>query len=388
MKETITELEKLFSEAKAQNEFEFILTLINFKGMEAKYDTLYEWFDAIEMYKELYQQFDGKKKTRIACMIYSTFFENSDFYNILGSLCNVSLGYHSSPYFFWKTKKQDRLLGTGEKINLVSEILDDCNKKKILQFFNDEHHAAIRNSFFHAAYSLNEYDYNLHDTEPVCISGFGRYYFDVKKFLYPTVDKVIAFFDAFKKYFLDSFAAYIQDKIIKGYFPNLRDVEIKGGTDGLQGFVVKNTTQHYGERSDSWILYNKEYDMWQAMNIRINMGDKEAIEIDERLTRYEKKSKINISDVEFNNLGDKIIDRNLDKEMKRLVELFIRFGDKKYGDWNTEANTYRKASLAKDILPYYQKADLLNKHIDPKEMRARIKELNESLEKNKIAANI
>lgn len=59
MEETITELEKLFSEAKAQNEFEFILTLINFKGMEAKYDTLYEWFDAIEMYKELYQQFDG-----------------------------------------------------------------------------------------------------------------------------------------------------------------------------------------------------------------------------------------------------------------------------------------------------------------------------------------
>ena len=376
MKETITELEKLFSEAKAQNEFEFILTLINFKGMEANYDTLYEWFDAIEMYKELYQQFDGKKKTRMACMIYSTFFENSDFYNILGSLCNVSLGYHSSPYFFWKTKKQDRLLGTGEKINLVSEILDDCNKKKILQFFNDEHHAAIRNSFFHAAYSLNEYDYNLHDTEPVCISGFGRYYFDVKEFLYPTVDKVIAFFDAFKKHFLDSFAAYIQDKIIKG------------GTDGLQGFVVKNTTQHYGERSDSWILYNKEYDMWQAMNIRINMGDKEAIEIDEGLTRYEKKSKINISDVEFNNLGDKIIDRNLDKEMKRLVELFIRFGDKKYGDWKAEANPYRKESLAKDILPYYQKANLLNKHIDPKEIRARIKVVNESLGKNKIAANI
>jgi hypothetical protein len=128
--------------------------------------------------------------------------------------------------------------------------------------------------------------------------------------------------------------------------------------------------------------------MWQAMNIRLNMGDKEAIEIDERLTRYEKKLKINISDVEFNNLGDKIIDRNLDKEMERLVELFIRFGDKKYGDWKAEANRYRKASLPKDILPYYQKADLLNKHIDPKEMRARIKELNESMEKNNIATSI
>ena len=64
MEETITELKNLFLDAKAKNKFEFIQTLINFKGMEAKYDTLYEWFDAIEMYKELYQQFDGNKKTR------------------------------------------------------------------------------------------------------------------------------------------------------------------------------------------------------------------------------------------------------------------------------------------------------------------------------------
>jgi hypothetical protein len=90
-------------------------------------------------------------------------------------------------------------------------------------------------------------------------------------------------------------------------------------------------------------------------------------------------SKINISDVEFNNLGDKIIDRNLDSEMKRLVELLIRFGDKKYNDWKAEVNPYRKASLPKDILSYYEKADLLNKHIDPKEMRARIKELKGSI---------
>jgi hypothetical protein len=381
MNETITELETLFSEAKAKNEFEFILTLINFKGMVAKYDTLYEWFDAIEMYKELYREFDGKKKTRMACMLYSTFFENSDFYNILGSLCNVWLGYHSSSYFFWKTKKHDRLLGTVEKINLVSEILNDCSKKYILQFLNDEHHSSIRNSFFHAAYSLNEDAYNLHDTESIKIGGVGRYYFDVNEFLYPKVDMIIDFFVAFKKLFLESFSAYTHDKIIKGYFPNLSDIEIKGGHDGLQGFVVKNTAQVYEKWIDSWIIYNKEYDMWQAMNIRFSVSDREAIEIEERLIRYERKSKINISDVEFNNLGDKIIERNLDSEMKRLVELFIRFGDKKYEDWKIEPNPYRKASLPKDILVYYQNADLHNKHIDSKKIKARIKELNDCLEK-------
>lgn len=57
---------------------------------------------------------------------------------------------------FGKPKKQDRLLGTGEKIGLVSEILDNCNKKNILKFFADDHHESIRNSFFHAAYNLIE----------------------------------------------------------------------------------------------------------------------------------------------------------------------------------------------------------------------------------------
>jgi hypothetical protein len=280
-----------------------------------------------------------------------------------------------------ENKKKNRLLGIVEKINLVSEILNDCSKKYILQFFNDEHHSSIRNSFFHAAYSLNEDVYNLHDTESIKIGGVSRYYFDVNEFLYPTVDMIIDFFVAFKKLFLESFLAYTQDKIISGYFLKLRDIEIKGGLDGLQGFVVKNTALIYEKSIDSWIIYNKEYDMWQAMNIRFSVSDKEAIEIDERLIRYERKPKIYISDVEFNNLGDKIIERNLDSEMKRFVGLFIRFGDKKYEDWKVEINPYRKASLPKDIITYYQKADLLNKHTDSKMIKARIKELNDSLEK-------
>ena len=128
MDNAIKDLASLFEESQAANEFEFILTLMNFKGMASTEDTLHEWFAAIDMYKGLYAELDGKEKTRIACLLYSTFFENSDFYNILGSLCNISLGYRESTYFFCKTRRQDRLLGTGEKINLVVEILNDCGK--------------------------------------------------------------------------------------------------------------------------------------------------------------------------------------------------------------------------------------------------------------------
>lgn|SRR3990170_4960954 len=91
MENAIKDLTSLFEEAQAANEFEFILPLMNFKGMASTEDTLHEWFAAIEMYQRLYAELDGKERTRIACLLYSTFFENSDFYNIIGSLCSISL---------------------------------------------------------------------------------------------------------------------------------------------------------------------------------------------------------------------------------------------------------------------------------------------------------
>ncbi len=87
MEHALKELTELFDEAKAQAEFEFIMTLINYRGMGSTDVTnLYEWFDAIEFYKRLYASHSGKDKTRMAALLYATFFENSDFYNIIGSL--------------------------------------------------------------------------------------------------------------------------------------------------------------------------------------------------------------------------------------------------------------------------------------------------------------
>ena len=107
MDNVINDLKSLFEEAKKKNEFDFVLTLINYRGMGTHklMTNLYEWFDAIGFYNNLYHVYTGKEKTRIAALIYSTFFENSDFYNIIGSLCKVKTGYKGSSYLFWKTKK-------------------------------------------------------------------------------------------------------------------------------------------------------------------------------------------------------------------------------------------------------------------------------------------
>lgn len=85
----LKELIELFEEVKQKNEFEFILILMNYKGIgEIEFMVnFYEWFDVIEFYKIQYYLLEGKQKVRMGIFFYFIFFENSDFYNIIGSLC-------------------------------------------------------------------------------------------------------------------------------------------------------------------------------------------------------------------------------------------------------------------------------------------------------------
>lgn len=358
MNDTINDLTTLFDEARERAEFEFVQILINYRGVGTKElsTNLHEWFGAIEFYKRLYFQLTHKEKTRIGTLLYSTFFENSDFYNILGSLCKVKLGYKGSSYLFWKTKKYERLLGIGEKQDYLLELLDDAGKLNIISFFQDNHFKEIRNTFFHSAYSLSDEEYNLHDSEAIVIGGVGRYYFNVTEFLYPKIESVIIFFDAFKKLYLDSFASYQADKEVDALFPNLCKATILGSKDGLKGFRIKNSVQFYGKWHDSGVWYDEQYDMWAGHNIRFDSASVETIEIQESLTRYENKEDINRSDREFENLVDKILERQDANEIYRATHLLVKFGDIRLKKMLAETNGYKQRSFPKIILPLYRQA--------------------------------
>lgn len=358
MKETLSELTTLFEEAKQKREFEFVQTLINYRGIGAKElsTNLYEWFEAIEFYKELFFKFSDKEKTRIGTLLYSTFFENSDFYNILGSLCKIKLGNKGSSYLFWKTKKYERLLGIGEKQEFLVELLDDAGKLNIISFFEETHYKEIRNSFFHSAYSLNDEEYILHDSEPIYISGVGQSSFIVAEFLYPKIENIIQFFDTFKKLYLDSFTSYQADKEVDALFPNPCKATILGSKDGLKGFKIKNSVQFYGEWHDSGVWYDEKYDMWAGHNININFANVETIEIQESLSRYENKKDINRSDLEFQNLVDKILDRQDANEIYRAINLLVKFGDVRLKKMIAETNGFKQKNFPKIILPFYRQA--------------------------------
>ena len=378
MENKINEVKSLFDEAKQKSEFDFVLTLINYRGMGTHKLTtnLHEWFSAIDFYKSLYFTHSGKEKTRIGSLIYSTFFENSDFYNIIGSLCRIKLGYKGSSYLFWKTKKYERLLGIGEKQDFLVELLDEAEKYEIITFFTENHFKEIRNTFFHSAYSLSDDEYHLHDSDPITIRGVRQYSFNVETFLYPKIESVISFFNTFKGMYLESFDSYKTDKEVHGLFPNPSKIILLGSEDGLKGFKIKDAVQFYGKSHDSGIWYEKEHDMWAGQNIEIYFANIETIEIGEQLSRYEKKAEINLNNAEFVNLVDKVKERNNPQELIRAVNLLAKFGQAKESKMNSEQNEYKKKSYLKFILPYYKKAVELGDNIsDLTSLKDRIKEL-------------
>lgn len=365
MEKELNDLNTLFDEAKNKSEFDFVLALMNYRGMGTHKLTtnLHEWFEAIEFYKQLYENHTGKEKTRIAALIYSTFFENSDFYNIVGSLCRIKLGYKSSSYLFWKTKKYERLLGIGEKQEALFELLFDAGKEGIIDFFKQNQFKEIRNTFFHSAYALSDDEYILHDTEPIYIEGLGISSFNVNDFFYPKVDNVIMFFDRFKQLYLDAFASYTEDKVVTGNFPNPCQITIMGAPDGLKGFKIKNAVQLFGDWHDSGIWYDERWDMYAGHNIRFNMPNVETIEIDDQLKRYENKDDIHQSDIEFHNLVEKVSDRKLPPEITRATNLLLKFGSLRQQKMDKEANDFKRRSFPKYILPFYKKAIEIGSHL-------------------------
>lgn len=378
MENVTKNLSSLFEEAKQTSEFEFVQTLMNYRGMGTHKLTtnLYEWFDAIEFYKKLYIEHPGKEKARVAALLYSTFFENSDFYNIIGSLCKIKMGYKGSSYLFWKTKKYERLLGIGEKQDVLLELLYDAEKKHIIEFFKQNHFKEIRNTFFHSAYALTEEEYILHDTEPIYIEGLGQSSFNIKEFFFPKVDNIIIFFDTFKELYLNAFASYTTDKLVSGYFPSPVEVIILGAEDGLKGFKMKNAVEFFGQKHDSGIWYDEEYDMYAGHNIVFNMPNIETVEIDEQIKRYENKDDIHQSDVEFHNLIEKISDRKEANEIARATNLLLKFGGLRHLKMDQEQNPFKKRSFPKFILPFYKKAiEIGNKLFDITPIKKAIEEL-------------
>lgn len=336
----------LFNQAKAKDEFNFICTLINYKGMGSKYFTsnLLEWFQAIDYYETLYSEENNlQNKVRIGLLIYSTFFESTDLYNIVGNLCRNILGFKGSSYLYWKHKNADRWLGTAEKVSLINGILVDVKADKISTFFIDNHIKQLRNSFFHSSYAIEDDMYYLKDSDTVFIDGIGKSEFSISEFILPKVDNVIDFFKSFKDAYKFHYESYTADKIIEGFFPDKTNITVLGSHYGLRGFVADGS---YIKLDD---------DFWTAMNIRFDKPSEERRFIIDEIKRLIDKHSIKTNDGSLQYLYEVVTERNVEDEMTSLSIVFRRFGDMKYNEADAETNHFKQIDLQKRALSFYQK---------------------------------
>lgn len=223
---------------------------------------------------------------------------------------------------------------------------------------------------------MTDEEYILYDSEPVYIDGVGQSSFNIEAFLYPRIENVIIFFNAFKSLYLNSFDSYKEDKMVNGFSPNPVKVTILGSNEGLKGFRIKNFVQFYGKWHDSGIWYDEKYDMWAGHNIRMYSENIETIEITEQLTRYENKADINKSDTEFHNLVEKVVERKRANEIARATLLLVKFGDLRFKKMVNEENQFKRESYPKFILPFYKRAIEIGAQLfDTKEIKKRIEML-------------
>lgn len=351
LNETIS---RLFAEAKNANEFEFVCTLINYKGMGSRLSTsnLLEWFDAIEYYKAIYNsETDLNKKLRIGLLLYSTFFESSDMYNMLGSLSRIILGFRSTPYLYYKHEKADRWYGTSEKISMVNEILIDSGFEEIEQFFETVHFKQLRNTFFHSAYSIEEDTYQLHDSDSIIIGNTAISNVSISGFLIPKIENVIEFFDSLKSNYFEHFLSYNTNKNVRGKFPIEMDITVLGSATGLTGFIAGSST------------IRLENDFWTAWNITFDQPTEVDRYVVEELNRLIKKENIRSNDGSLQRLYDVITERNRKEEKENLAKVYGRFATMFRDKAVKETNSFKEIDLCRHSLTYFDKMYELDKTI-------------------------
>lgn len=344
-------IKTLFNRAKEKDEFEFICTLINYRGLGSKYSNsnLYEWFDAIPFYEGLFNAANKlEEKARLGLLIYSTFFESSDLYNILGSLARITLGFRSSPYLYFKKGNFERWYGTGEKISMIEEVLIDSGFSDIQKFFILNHHKSLRNAFFHSSYSFEDGFLLLQDVEPVYIDSVGSMMFSSEEFLLPRIASILLFFTTFKAEFINHFASYKANKMVKGRFPEMIDIEIFGSPEGLKGFKAGNS-----------YIQLRNSGFWEGMNVRFNFPSEIDRYVNEEIQRLYKKDSVHTNDGALERLYEVIQERNKVIEKENLAKIYLRFATILKDKGLKEENGFKKRNINQRAVSFFDKVPSL-----------------------------
>lgn len=207
--DALNDMDPLFFKAQETSDFEFICTLLRFKGMQdAGWDTLETIEYLFDSYTKIREKikYEGDAKAHFSLFFYGLTVEASEPYEVLANLLNIIEGKRFITHNFPDIPNQRGKLTPQPPIDKINQLKSRAKKLKLhLSFFDKFYDNKLRNAVFHS-------DFAIHNNEFRIISS-GKIYH--KKNILQIVNKAQAYIETFFRLYYDYIKSYNEPKVIK-----------------------------------------------------------------------------------------------------------------------------------------------------------------------------
>jgi hypothetical protein len=234
--DVLNDIDRLFQQAKAADEFEFCCTILRVRGFEVPgWDPLQESIYLINQIMGLIDsQIQDSLKTRLILLLYCHVTEMNDLYNIIGNL--VRIASHNDRYSMMLFP---RSIYPREKIAEIQQWANGTPFGRLAIELESMLVKQVRNAFFHSDYALTPQSFNLRNNQFVEINGIRQQSVPLE-WLQTKVNTAINITRHVIDKTIESIRSYKESKIVKGRFgPNdsWMDLQLTVNPNwGLTGF--------------------------------------------------------------------------------------------------------------------------------------------------------
>jgi len=346
----LSELERLFKNAKLADEFSFVNVLIGYNGMgdQRFMSHLYESERLIVDIEKLIEATSDKHtKTRLGLLLYGHIFEMDELYNILGNLLRIATGQNLKyiPDLYNRYGK-DEITPT-EKFKRLAEHAQQCHFDGFIKELQGIYFNRIRNAFAHSSYSLVDDEFFIIKGSSVIIDGVDHRSISIENVLLPIIDQASTFISKFFQLLKQHRLSYKENKLITGSLSQLEPILILGNQeDGLIGFESFSGSSikiraTYG--TDRFI---------EAWNIRLTDGCNEHNALFEEIEYYNSRRP---SGNNFEELKDKVLATGEQYLIRNLSVTVYNYANNTFKSGEAKPIAQRE-HVMNAALPYYDLA--------------------------------
>lgn len=153
-------LDPLFSKAQKKSEFQFILTIFRFRGLQPTAHDPYEnSIKTIDSIMDLEKKMKGHEKANIFLWVYGHIIEASEPYETIANMLNILNGQGYRPWNFPKRKNnhgKDYInQSPSEKIRYLEKMAASLGMPDVLLPIKDILDRDLRNAVFHSDYAVS-----------------------------------------------------------------------------------------------------------------------------------------------------------------------------------------------------------------------------------------